>query len=454
MIQEVLMPKLGETVKEAKVESWRKAEGEPVKKGEVLLEITTDKATLEVESYFTGYLKKIVVPAGQTVPIGVIIGFIGDQDDVVTEAHLKKAIESLDAAQAAEPRPEEQARVASAGTIEIVKPAPAQAAAAVVPRPTGRIFASPRARKLAEDQQIPLAVLRGSGPGGRIVEADVQAYVEKLSHIKVNPTAKVIAYERGVDLLLVQGTGPSGRITVEDVEAALQAAAAPTAKKGRVPLTAMRAVIAKRMTESKQTIPHFYLSVEADMTAAVTFREQLNRSGNVRISFNDLILRACALAFDEVPEMNAQWAGDAVVLRDEINIGIAVSVEGGLMVPVVRGLRGKLLGQIARESALLIEKARNKRLTPDEYVGGCLTVSNLGMFGIESFLPIINPGEVGILGIGAIVPKPVIKDGGIHVRSMMSITLACDHRVVDGVIGAKFLTSVKAKLENPSVLGA
>jgi len=459
MLKEVLMPKLGQTVEQATIETWHKAEGDTVDKGDVLLEITTDKATLEVEAYATGTLKKRIYEPGATVPVNAIIAYIGDPDDAVTDAMVQKArADAADAAQAAA----QQAEPEAAAAAETPAPAPAAAAEpaaappvaqAAPPPPPGRLFASPRARRVAAERKVPLQVLRGSGPNGRIVERDVLAHAEQVDALRVSPTALELAAQRGVDLTKLKGTGTDGRIMKADVEAAPVAAApAPMPLGRRVPLTAMRRIVAQRMALSKSTIPHFTLTMDVDMTELSRFRRERNDAGGPKLSFNDLILRATTLAFAAVPEMNAAWADGAIVYRGAVNIGLAVALEGGLIVPVVRDCQDKALDQIAEATQALIDKARNKRLTPDEYEGGCLTVSNLGMFGVDTVTPIINPGEVAILGVGRIAPRPVVVGDGIFVRQMTTLVLACDHRIVDGAIAARFLQALAEAIDNPASL--
>lgn len=452
MIKEIFMPKLGQTVEEAVVERWHKKEGDPVKKGEVLLEITTDKATLEVESFVEGTLRKIVVPEGATVPVNSLIAFVGNPDDPVPEVSAGHGVGA--AAAATEGR---QPARAAAGKSE--PPAAAVAAASFTaagairtasPVAAGRQFVSPRARRRARELRVPVRCLRGSGPNGRVIEQDVLEYARRRGDLKITPLALQIAYDRGIDLLSLQGTGPGGKISREDVEAA-QPAPQPGALR-RVPLTPMRRIIAQRMAESKATVPHFYLDIEVDMTALIVLRSELNSAGTVKISFNDLILRACALAFQQVPLMNVSWGGDALLYREAVDIGIAVALEDGLIVPVVRNLQQKTLETIARETQGLIEKARSKRLTPDDYGNASMTLSNLGMYDVQRVFPIINPGESCILGVGRIAEKVVARHGGIHVRNMACLVLACDHRVVDGAIAAQFFKAAKDALENPSVL--
>ena len=444
MLQKVLLPKLGQTMEEATLERWLKKEGDEVSKGDVLLEITTDKATLEVEAYANGVMKKILADEGQVLPVNAVIALIGAADEALPDNFDEYlATHGADgAAPASEPKTEEPAAASSAPT--------APAVAAPPPLPSGRIFASPRAKKRAETKHVPLRILRGSGPDGRIVEKDVLGYLERRKAIKVTPVALVVACEREVDVLGLTGTGPNGRITKDDVLGAPVAAA--VGEERRVELTAMRRVVAQRLTQSKQQIPQFYLMMEMDMTAAAALRKKLNTEGSTRIGFHDMIIKACAMAFVDNPTMNVSWAGDAFIQRGEINIGVAVAVDDGLMVPVVHGADRMSLEQIARASKDLIDRTRSKKLTPDEYEGGCLTISNLGMYDIDSFIPIINPGESAILGIGRIAEKTVVKNSAIHIRSMMSVCISADHRVVDGAVAAPFLKAVKDRLEDPEQL--
>jgi len=331
-------------------------------------------------------------------------------------------------------------------------PTPAPQPIPVAPPPSGRILISPRARRLALKEKVPASILRGTGPNGRIVEKDVLAYLEKRKAIRVTPAAKAIALERGVDVTLVKGTGPAGRVTRDDVLAAAPPARPAAPVPGRMELSAMRRVVAQRMSLSKREAPHFYLLMDIDMTDAVKVRKRANDTGDVRVGFHDMIIRACAIAMAEQPAMNVTWDNGAILQRGDINIGLAVAIDEGLMVPVVKNADRLALADIARRSRSLIEKARTKKLIPDEYEGGCLTVSNLGMFDVDAFLPIINPGESAILGVGRIVEKPVVINGGIHVRAVMTASLSADHRCVDGAIAAAYLKRVKDLLEAPEQL--
>lgn len=436
-MKEVIMPKLGQTVEVALIERWHKKEGDTIEKGEVLLEITTDKATLEVESFYSGTIRKALYQEGESVPVNSIIAFIGEPDEAIPEIPLPVTVEKKISA--------------ASQSLPAAKPArgPVSVPTAVTASPPrdGRIFISPRARKRCEELEIPFRCLSGSGPGGRIIEQDVLEYESKRSSLKVTPVAQKIAFQRSVDLLTLSGTGPNGKITKEDVEHA-----EPTSVPGgrTVKLTAMRRIIAERMVESKSTVPHFYLDMDVDMSQAIILRKDLNAQGRFKVSFNDFLMRACTLAFTKVPAMNVSWGGDALIYRDQVDIGLAVAVEDGLFVPVLRSLNRRSIDQVASGNAELIERSRTRRLTPDDYGNASMTISNLGMFGVERVFPIINPGESCILGVGRIAEKVVAMNGGIHIRNVMTLILAADHRVVDGAIAAEFLRVVKAAMETPA----
>ncbi len=471
MIQQILMPKLGETMTEASVEKWRKAEGDPIRKGDVILEITTDKATLEVESSIVGVLKKILAPEKVTLPVNTVIALAGEPGDALPDnlEELLAAARGERTAEAAAAKPPSESASAAA-------PAGVEAEVEAIAGPAGRILVSPRARMRAKEARVPLQILRGSGPGGRIVEKDVSEYLARREQVRATPTAIEVAFERGIDLTALRGTGPGGKITKEDVPAAQAPPRPAAARERRVELTAMRRIVAERMAKSKREAPHFYLTMEVDMTAAAALRAKLTADlpaeapalrssaaaaggeesakagGKTRIGFHDLLIRACAKSLGENPMMNVVWGGDHIRVRAEINIGLAVALDEGLIVPVIRNADRLDLAATARVSAQMIEKARSKRLLPEEYEGGCLTISNLGMFDVDNFIPVINPGESAILGVGRIAQKPVVIGGAIQVRSMMSCTLSADHRAVDGAIAAKFLKRVKEFLEKPEAL--
>ena len=445
MLQEVVLPQLGQTMEEGTIEKWHKSEGDKVEKGEVLFELTTDKATLEVESFAEGVLKKILVPEGETVPVNELVAVIGAEDDEVPD-DLTVLKENAGEEETAAPAAAEAEVEPSKARAEA-----APAAAEAVPQPAGRIFASPRARKIAEEQEIPLSVLNGSGPNGRIIERDVRGYQQDLKDIKFTPTAARVAYQKGVDLLAVQASGENGRITKEDVEKAAEAV--PKAGK-RIELTAMRQTIAERMTQSKQTVPHFYLVGSLNTRRTGDLRDRLNAEAEQKVSFTAMLVKAAALALKDHPRVNAQFDDGEIVLNEHANIGVAVAVEDGLFVPVVKGADRLDIPEISSQLKELVELSRAGKLRPDQYEGGSLTLSNLGMFGVEYFIPIINPPESCIIGIGEMGNEVVARDdGSIAVEPRMKISLSADHRIVDGAAAAQFFQTFKEVLEEADRLG-
>jgi pyruvate dehydrogenase E2 component (dihydrolipoamide acetyltransferase) len=448
MIQKITLPKLGETVEVSTIEKWRKNEGDKVAVGDVLCEITTDKATLEVESYHRGTLLKILAPAGKELPVGTLIAVMGDEGEKIPDDILAQAGAAAPAKKAA---PRDAAARASAAAAE----APVVASG-------GRIVASPRARRAAGELLVNLTLVRGTGPGGRIVEADVFAHAKGGKGgkaVKASPVARKMAAQMGVDLAAVAPAG--GKVMKEDV---LRAASAPAVsavvpppvpgKPGEVvPLSPMRRIIAERMLLSKQTIPSYYLEMDADVSDLVCLRNKMNaREGVQKVTFNDFILKACGAALKLFPAVNSRWVEGGVERRAEVSVGFAVALDDGLIVPIVRNVDQKSLEQVATEAAGLVERARSKKLQTQEYQNGCMTVSNLGMFGIRSFIPVVNPGESSILGLGMIGDRVVFRQGGIQVRKIMAMTLAVDHRLVDGALGAQFLEVIRDALEAPQKL--
>jgi pyruvate dehydrogenase E2 component (dihydrolipoamide acetyltransferase) len=389
MITEIILPALGETLNEATIVAWHKKVGERVAKGEALFEVQTDKANFVVESPASGYVQQILFAEGATVPVTKVIAYLAD---TLTEPVIRG----------------EEPVVGGAREIrELEVKAP--------PAPS-RKFASPRARRLAREQRIDLSLVTGTGHDGRITEADVERFL---------------------------------------AERAAKPAPVPTpsaAEAEQMPLSRMRQVIAQRMAESKRTAPHFYISMDIDMTEAVRVREGLRKLAEeqeaLSFSYNDLIVKAIAGALREYPQLNASFGGDGLVLHRDIHVGVAVALDEGLIVPVVRNADKKSVFEIAAEVRALSAKAREKRLLPDEYSGSTLTVSNLGMFGVDQFVAIINPPEAAILAVGQIKPTPVVRDGQVVVAQVMTMTLSADHRVVDGATAARFLGEVKRRLEN------
>ncbi len=409
MAEIIRMPRLSDTMEEGVIVEWHKKEGDKVQVGDVLAEVETDKATMDLESYWDGVLLKIVAPKGQPIPVEGVIAIIGeegeDADKILAEAQASQS------PAAAAPAAKEDEK-----SDETTSPAPTSAPAAaplapdLPPAASGeRIKASPLARKMASERGIDLHLIKGSGEGGRIVKRDIEGYTPKAA-------ASFAAGEEGY----------------EDR-----------------PVSQMRKTIARRLSESKFSAPHFYLTMEIDMSKAVEARKGMNEISPVKISFNDLIIKASAVALRQNPDVNVSWLGDAIRYYKHINIGVAVAIDEGLVVPVVRFADQKSLAQIAAEVRELGEKARERKLQPEEFQGNTFTISNLGMFGIEEFTAIINPPDACILAVGAIREKPVVKDGEIKTAHLMKVTLSCDHRAVDGAVGSRFLKTLKDLLEEP-----
>jgi len=445
------MPKMGQSEEEATLVKWHKKEGELVAKGDILFEIETDKALLEVESFFEGTLLKIVVPEGQTVPVQSVVGFIGDPGERLPEIAPSAAPARVRAGVQAPPAP--------ARTMPSVAPSRAPQAAtrerAVVapPQPlhpperlppaveAGGVFRiSPRAARLARESGIDAQGVAGSGPGGRVVERDVKAYLQAkgYDHVRITPTAKVRAVKAGLDILSLRGTGDNGRITLADVERAL--AEQPRA------MSRMREIIAERLTRSFTTTPHFFVTISVDMTDLLALRSELKAQG-APYTITDFILKAVAMSLVEFPVVNSTTDGKSVRWHSKVHLGLAVNLEQGLVVPVIREADELTLAELHERATELVAKARAGKLTPDEMTGSTFTISNMGMLDVENFTAIINPGEGAILAVSSVLPQPVAKDGQIVVRSMMKMTLSSDHRLIDGAVAARFVNAVKKKLE-------
>ena len=429
MAQLIDMPKLSDTMTVGTLVKWLKKEGDVIKAGDMLAEVETDKATMELESFFAGTLLKIFSAAGAQVAIGDPLCAIGKPGEVVAAPAPKAAAPAAAAPVAAPaPAPAPAAVIASAPP---PAPAPAPAPAPVAPPPApagGRIRISPLAKKLAEEKKIDVTRVTGSGPGGRIVRADILA-AEK------NPPAAPSA---------------AGAFT-----GGSPAKTGPIQEERAVPVSTMRGVIAKRLLESKTQIPHFYLDIEVDAAPLLAIREQLNtglEKEGVKLSVNDFILKACAEALRRVPAVNGSWEGTQIRYFGAAHISFAVAIEDGLITPVVRDAHLKSVFAISTEAKSLGKRAKEKKLTPAEFTGGTFCVSNLGMMGIPKFNAIINPPNAAILAVGAAVTKPVVKHGQVVVGQTMTLTLSCDHRVVDGLVGAQFLGALKALLESPALL--
>jgi pyruvate dehydrogenase E2 component (dihydrolipoamide acetyltransferase) len=409
MAEVILMPKLSDTMLEGVVAEWHKKVGDSVKSGELIAEIETDKATMEFESFYDGVLLYIGVEKGKTAPVNDILAIIGAKGEDVAALIAGGT-----------PKAEVKVEAVKPAQVEVIvetKPVPVAATvAAVIPVSSngGRVIASPLAKKMAEEKGIDISAVGGTGEAGRIVKRDIEHYTPYTG------AAPIRAY-----------TSNSGTESFTD-EAVSQ----------------MRKVIAKRLGESKFSAPHFYLTVDIDMDNAIAARKAMN-VGDVKISFNDMVVKASAMSLKKHPVINSSWMGDFIRRNDHVHIGVAVAVPDGLLVPVVRFTDTKGLQQIGDEVRELAQKAKDKKLQPAEWEGNTFTISNLGMFGIDSFTAIINTPDACILAIGGIQEVPVVKNGVVVPGNIMKVTLSCDHRVVDGASGASFLNTFKAYLENP-----
>ncbi|PYO16259.1 MAG: dihydrolipoamide acyltransferase [Candidatus Rokuibacteriota bacterium] len=441
-VTKVVMPKLSDAMESGKIIKWLKKEGDRIQGGDILAEVETDKADVEMEAFGAGVLRKILVPAGETAAIGALIGVIAEPGDDIAALVASAAGAGAGAGSAAQktpPRAELARAPAPAGAASATASAPRPAAATPSAPPT------PVARPAAV-VGAPSAVPAGLGQG------------TQSGRVKASPLAKKIAAQTGVDLRLIQGSGPGGRIIRRDVEAAgsgaAPAIAMPAAAAGAefedVPLTQIRAAIARRMPLSKAPVPHFYVTSEVAMDHAWELREQLNTlEGQPKISVNDLVIRASALALLSHPGVNASLQGDAIRVFHRAHIGIAVALEDGLITPVLRDCHAKPLAQIAVEARDLVERARNRKLRAQELSGATFSISNLGMFDVTEFSAIINPPEGAILAVGSVRRVPVVDESGLGVGRRMMLTISCDHRVMDGAMGARFLQDVKRLLEEP-----
>lgn len=430
MAEVITMLALSPTMEEGTIAEWLKPEGSTVEEGELIAEVETDKATMEMESFFEGTVLKVLVKAGDAVKVGAPMAVIGEPG------------EDADAALAAlggAPAPSEAAAPAPQA-----EPEPAQEAVSEAAPETSestRIFASPVARNMAKDQGIDLSQVKGSGPNGRIVKADIeQAIAQGTKPAAAAPAAaaapKAAAAPAGESLVIGQ---------------------MPDAGGSAEPMSQMRKTIAKRLTQVWQNTPHFYLTMSIDMAPAMAFRKQINSQldaakFDAKVSVNDLIIKACAIALKRFPRMNVAFNGDELMHFEQVHIGVAVAIEDGLITPTIRNADQKSLVQLSGEVRELALKARDKKLKPNEYGGSTFTISNLGMYGIDDFCAVINPPEAGILACGAVQQVPVVKDGELAIGTIMRVTLSCDHRAVDGAVGAEFLQHVKSLLENPVLL--
>ena len=442
MGQNVLMPKLGQTVEESTIVRWLKNEGDRIAKGETIFEIETDKAVLEVESFYDGTLLRIYVEEGRAVPVQSVVAYVGEPGESAPEPPAVAAAKPKPKpAAAAKPSPVPGSVSAPpATTASSVTAAPPAVAVAATPGPT-RFKISPRARRLARERVIDPTPIRGTGSGGRVVERDVWAYLEARGYdrIRVTPTAKLLAAKEGLNLLDIRGTGVSGRITVADIERAV-------AEKPK-PMSKMRQTIARRLTQSFTTTPHFFVTVSVDVTDLLALRRELRKS-EVRLSVTDFLLKAVALSLQEYPTVNSTSDGVNVQWHSHVNLGVAVALDAGLVVPVIPAAEELSLSEMHDLAGELIAKARDGKLRPDEMTGGTFTISNMGMLDVENFTAIINPGESAILAVSSIIETPAVRKGEVVVRSVVKMTLSADHRIVDGAVAARFINAIKVKLED------
>jgi pyruvate dehydrogenase E2 component (dihydrolipoamide acetyltransferase) len=439
MSTKVVMEALSPTMEEGRLVEWKKQEGDAVAVGDVLAEVETDKAVMELVARAGGTLLKQVIPAGTTVPVSDLVAVIGEPGEDVGDVGAPSKQPAPKAA-----KTEEQA----------TQPAPDRnRPASMPPAPPAEAVTEGNGQQPAP-RPAAAAPPRGARPGGRV---------------KASPLARRMAAERGIDLASVSGSGPEGRVVARDLEGAAArapsapAAATPVARSpvpsapripagvpyADVPLTQIRKTIARRLTQSIGPIPTFYLTTEVDMERAAEAREALLAAGGEKVSFNDIIIKTTATALKRHPECNAWWQDDHIRYWNEVHVSMAVAIEDGLITPVIRHTDLKSLREIAAESRDLAGRARERKLKPEEYTGGTFSVSNLGMLDIDEFTAVINPPETGILAVGRMVQQPVVHEGAVAIRRRMRLTMSCDHRVIDGATGARFLQTLKGMLENP-----
>ena len=428
----ILMPALSPTMEKGNLAKWLKKEGDKIKSGDVIAEIETDKATMEVEAVDEGILAKIVIPAGsQDVAVNALIGIIAAEgEDVATAAKGGAAA------------PVQASAQAPAAAPAVAASAPVAAPAASAPAAGSRVFASPLAKRIAKDAGINLSAVKGSGPHGRVVMADVEA-------AKANPSSagKAAPAAAPVTAAAPMASGPSA-----DAIKKLFAEGSYV----EVPHDGMRKTIARRLLESKQTVPHFYLTIDCNLDALLALREQINKAAPVKdgkpaykLSVNDMVIKAMAMSLNAVPEANVSWTDNTMLKHKHADVGVAVSIPGGLITPIIRAAETKTLSAISNEMKDMAARAKAKKLKPEEYQGGTTAVSNLGMFGVKDFAAIVNPPHATILAVGAGEQRAIVKGGQLAVATVMSVTLSTDHRAVDGALGAELMQAFKGFIENP-----
>ena len=446
MATKVIMPKLSPTMEEGQLSRWLKKEGDKVSMGEPLAEIDTDKATMEMQALGNGVLRKILINEGESAPLGQLIAIIGEPDEdissLTSQAPPSPATKTAPAATSGTTEPPEPDASPAPLPDESRKAAVnvsgngGGASQPVEVASSGRLIVSPLAARMAAEAGIDLRSVNGSGPGGRIIKRDVEGLISEGRAA----TAPVTSQTSAPRLRVVEGSG-------------LQAAPMPPSTYHDEPMSEMRRTIAKRLVTSLGPIPHFFLTTEIEMDRAADMRSAIkDLEPDLKISINDIIIKVAAAALMQHPQVNASFQEKAVRYYDHADIGVAVAIEDGLITPIVRSAEQKSLSEIAAEVRDLAERARKRKLRPEEFMGATFSISNLGMFGIDEFTAVINPPEGAILAVGAMAPKPVVRDNEVVVRQMMRVTMSCDHRVIDGATGAKFLQTFKKILENPLFL--
>jgi pyruvate dehydrogenase E2 component (dihydrolipoamide acetyltransferase) len=447
-MKRIEMPKMGDTMEEGKILRWIKKEGDPVKKGESLAEVETDKVNIEIEAFAGGVLRKILITEGASAPVGATIAFIGTPDEPLPEdaggrpgtvreqdgvGYLSPRQDSRFIAPAG--RGKEAWGASEADAVQFANGINAAHTGHTLASPASsqnRIFISPLARRIAQDNQLDYRQIRGTGPNGRIIKLDIEA-----------------ALTQGKQAVQPQAVAQEPELVAEPVLGSISADEVL-----EIPLTAMRRTIAKRLSQSMQTAPHFYMTSVIDTGKLAALRQEINAYAAreptpVKVSFNDLIIKAVARALVHMPQVNVSFAEDRILQKKQVHIGVAVALDQGLIVPVLRNADQRGILDITRETQRLAEVARSGKLRPEEFSGGTFTVSNLGMFDVESFTAVINPPESAILAVGSIMPTPVVVDGQVVVRDRMKVTLSSDHRAIDGATAARFLQEVKRLLEEP-----
>jgi pyruvate dehydrogenase E2 component (dihydrolipoamide acetyltransferase) len=487
MPREIKMPKLSDTMEEGTVNVWRKREGDSIQRGEVLLEVETDKADMEYEAYVSGTLVKILVREGETVSVGTLIAVVrlesdSDEDVAALLAGLAAGAPAAVPAAAASAKPPAPPEAPASTPAPAAMPAPA-APATPAPAPSAlalppaesrlafflpdpdRVRATPRARVVAGERGVDLSEIGGSGPDGAVIVSDVERYAKALEEmaqpaeadVPVTPVAARIADEMGIDLSRVTGTGPGGRVTKRDLRAHLEREQAGSSGRAEalygdeIKLSQKRKFLIRQMTESKQSTPHFYVSMDVDAAPMQALRERLKADGQ-RITYTHMLVKAAAVTLGRQPDVNASWRDDRIVLFQPVNVGVAVAVGDELVAPVVKDCQGRSLADLAESTDSLIQRAREKKLSPDDYSDGTFTISNLGMFGVDFFYAIITPPQATVLSVGGMREVPVVDGGELTLGRRIMLGLGVDHRVLDGAKAAQFLAELKRVLEQPQEL--